>query len=636
LTRCGGAGTPFGSGNASQQGAASDNPFQYTGRENDGTGLQYNRNRCYHPGMGRFISNDPIGLGGGDPNHYPYAGNNPVNATDPLGLYMQINDHLIVTPGGPHITGPHLECITKQDKPQSVCDDWTGSSANANLWAHYSYDAVDRLLVSRTYPGGAAPEYLKSAEYVYDALDRPTVETERRGGQGGDITTRFDYLGLTNQLALERRTPRGDFGTTVKTKDYSYDAFANRLQLTTQKGSNPAKEFTYGYDPQGSVSLLLDDSGGARASYGYTAYGEPDRELTAERDADDGSQPADADDPTNPYRYTDKRLDTASGDPRASYQQGNGTLDMGARRFAPYTTHFLQQDYLDDAFGDLGLSADPVNANRYSLAGGNPVTYSETDGHLATTGGYQSKTAQVQGGDVLNRETGEVTSSATGTSGPGGSGWHATEQQRVGSRVQRRIGHTEIWDTMVAPGRRVVQIVHPDECTGPICDVVGTASCEASLGLFCAGDAESTAGHVGQALAVFNPKGILQHVTLEAGERFVKSLFRRGGAGRAADRLPWTSWEQYPKTAVGGQEYARIGERLYTQHAVERMMPHGLTTEGRSISPSRVEDVIQSGSRSDVSVGGVPRQVYRSGTVEVVTEQEGKLVVTVNPYKYVK
>jgi RHS repeat-associated protein len=96
---------PF--GNASQQGAASDNPFQYTGRENDGTGLQYNRNRYYHPGMGRFISNDPIGLGGGDPNLYAYVGNDPMNATDPLGLYMEINDHLIVTPGGPHITRPY-------------------------------------------------------------------------------------------------------------------------------------------------------------------------------------------------------------------------------------------------------------------------------------------------------------------------------------------------------------------------------------------------------------------------------------------------------------------------------------------------------------------------------------------------
>ena len=60
-------------------GEASDNPFQYTGRENDGTGLYYYRARYYSPELQRFISRDPIGLGGGDVNFYRYVGNSPVN-----------------------------------------------------------------------------------------------------------------------------------------------------------------------------------------------------------------------------------------------------------------------------------------------------------------------------------------------------------------------------------------------------------------------------------------------------------------------------------------------------------------------------------------------------------------------------
>jgi RHS repeat-associated protein len=75
---------PF--GNVTISGETSDNPFQYTGRENDGTGLYYYRARYYSPEMHRFISEDPIGFEGGDINFYVYIANNPVNYVDLLGL----------------------------------------------------------------------------------------------------------------------------------------------------------------------------------------------------------------------------------------------------------------------------------------------------------------------------------------------------------------------------------------------------------------------------------------------------------------------------------------------------------------------------------------------------------------------
>jgi RHS repeat-associated protein len=74
---------PF--GNVTVSGETSDNPFQYTGRENDGTELYYYRARYYSPELQRFISEDPIRLAGGDVNYYAYVGNNPVNYTDPEG-----------------------------------------------------------------------------------------------------------------------------------------------------------------------------------------------------------------------------------------------------------------------------------------------------------------------------------------------------------------------------------------------------------------------------------------------------------------------------------------------------------------------------------------------------------------------
>ena len=58
----------------------------YTGRQYDPeTGLQYSRNRCYHPVLGRFISRDPAGYRGGI-NLYEYVGDDPLVRTDPYGL----------------------------------------------------------------------------------------------------------------------------------------------------------------------------------------------------------------------------------------------------------------------------------------------------------------------------------------------------------------------------------------------------------------------------------------------------------------------------------------------------------------------------------------------------------------------
>ena len=73
---------PFGKTTVS---GLSTNAFQYTSRENDGTGLYYYRARYYSPTFHRFISEDPIGVEGGDENFYAYTFNSPLNFTDPSG-----------------------------------------------------------------------------------------------------------------------------------------------------------------------------------------------------------------------------------------------------------------------------------------------------------------------------------------------------------------------------------------------------------------------------------------------------------------------------------------------------------------------------------------------------------------------
>jgi RHS repeat-associated protein len=85
---------PF--GQTTVGGEASTSPTQFAGRENDGTGLYFNRARYYSPGLQRFISEDPAGFAGGM-NPYAYADNNPVSFTDPHGTWPTIDTVADVT-----------------------------------------------------------------------------------------------------------------------------------------------------------------------------------------------------------------------------------------------------------------------------------------------------------------------------------------------------------------------------------------------------------------------------------------------------------------------------------------------------------------------------------------------------------
>ena len=78
---------PFGQVLGQQEAVAQ--PFKYVGQYGvmaEPGGLYYMRARYYDPGVGRFISEDPLGFGGGDVNLSVYVANDPINLVDPFGL----------------------------------------------------------------------------------------------------------------------------------------------------------------------------------------------------------------------------------------------------------------------------------------------------------------------------------------------------------------------------------------------------------------------------------------------------------------------------------------------------------------------------------------------------------------------
>ena len=118
------------------------------------------------------------------------------------------------------------------------------------------------------------------------------------------------------------------------------------------------------------------------------------------------------------------------------------------------------------------------------------------------------------------------------------------------------------------------------------------------------------------------------------------------GDAATTGSLWWGHWNDYPKVMVNGQEYAQVGNRLYTRHAVDRMQPSGMRYSGhgadgstggmpqirqvggnydygRSVAPQYVEDAVAT-SRGVVQANGNISHV--SGSLEVILSPTGAVV----------
>lgn len=316
------------------------------------------------------------------------------------------------------------DCVTKPGGTKADCNA-PMDRASANVLTEFTYDPLDRQLAQASYEGGGKPT--DSSQYVYDALDRTILETEDHEATKNDRTTDFSYIGLTTQVGEEKQTGGDD----PRTKTYSYNAMGQRISMTddsSREDAQPKESYTYGNDVHGSPSQLLTEDNKVEASYGYDAYGnaQDDQEGESLSTGDTDEQA-----PLNPYRFSGKRLDSGT----AGTGENATAMDMGARRYGLDTGRFLQEDMFQSSLGDLGLSTDALSQNRYALAGGNPVSNIEIDGHMALADGGGGGTTS---GGTSTESSGESSTSEDSTDseesdddGGGITGWFSDRAEDV-------------------------------------------------------------------------------------------------------------------------------------------------------------------------------------------------------------
>ena len=155
-------------GTAVRNASAIGNPFLYQGQYYD-AGLRAYRMglREYKPAWGRFLSGDPIGIGGGQ-NAYAFVNARPLTFADPTGLYKDPNADQDGSQGNPNllqcvdatcssaprgsdgqVTLPGAEVTVVTDAPRSTqsLEDEDKNNAQAN----------DRMMRALNKPGDASP-----------------------------------------------------------------------------------------------------------------------------------------------------------------------------------------------------------------------------------------------------------------------------------------------------------------------------------------------------------------------------------------------------------------------------------------------------------------------------------------------
>lgn len=311
-----------------------------------------------------------------------------------------------------------------------------------------------------------------------------------------------------------------------------------------------------------------------------------------------------------------------------------GLTHVGAREYDPTLGRFLSVDPVIDL-------ADPQSLLAYAYANNNPTTFSDPTGLCALDegetrcGSHPTPVPPSSGGKKDNPKPAS-----------------AEDSNQSSSSDQSQSGSSDSDDyQQESSAEEPVARPHPDR-------MFEMAGCYGGPGCVMP---EGFPGKYGPYRPIpgeeFMPDILFGIVTLfiPGGEiamvgragSLLKVGVRAPRAVSTGEKLLWTSWKSYPKVVADGQQYAKIGGRLYSKHAVDRLQPSGLRYSprpgpgeggstggmpqiyqaggdyGRSVSPSYVEDVIRRTEGITQDNGNI---LHDGGGLEVILSKEGRVV----------
>ncbi|MFJ9317332.1 RHS repeat-associated core domain-containing protein [Pimelobacter simplex] len=247
-----------------------------------------------------------------------------------------------------------------------------------------SYDVFDRVRTVATNGSTDCGSDAKETTYTYDGLDRQRSITVDDLGDGngtgpGQVddsgTTKSVYDGLSTSLVGQTDAVNG-----ARTKPevlYQLDASGNAVGYD-QTNVSAGKAFL-DTDGNGNITAITtrpgSGSGALACGVVYNPYGTPYDASTS------ASNP-------NGVCKNGSQIGTTGNSQwyRGMTRDGStGTYQMGTRTYDPKTGAFTAPDAyrVSSPSTDLSVGTDPLTANTYTYVNGNPLNYSDPDGHRA-------------------------------------------------------------------------------------------------------------------------------------------------------------------------------------------------------------------------------------------------------------